>query len=196
MDLSAQAKSIGNLTIDRRRSVLVIPDAVGCKVLYFNLKGELQSSVDGKGYFSYPYAVAVSSDGNLFVADAYNATIVRFSAEGKYINAIGKRGDSPGNLTLANGVAVDSEDHVYVTDGRLHNITIFDKDGNTLLVVGGTHSVVTGNVGRGGFLIPQGISIDKNDGIYVADSFNHRVQVLQYLNERYLLEHPLPTTGR
>ena len=58
-------------------------------------------------------------------------------------------------------------------------------------MVGGQHSVGSGNIGRGGFQIPQGISIDKNDRIYVADSLNRRVQVLQYLSQRYLSEHPI-----
>lgn len=191
MDLSAHVKSIGSLVVDRARARLVIPDAKGSKVLYFTLTGKLLSTLDGKGYFSYPNAVAVMSDGSTLIADTFNATIVRFSAEGKFLNTIGKRGDSPGDLTLVTGVAVDSEDNIYSIDGRLHNVTVFNKDGGTLIVIGGHHSVRSGNIGRGGFQVPQGISIDKNDRIYIADSLNRRVQVLQYLNERYLRDHPV-----
>ena len=92
IDLSGQVKSIGSLIVDRVRSTLVIPDAKGSRVLLFNLTGDLRSTVDGKGYFSYPNAVAVASDGSLFIADSFNATIVHFSAEGKYLNSIGKTG--------------------------------------------------------------------------------------------------------
>lgn len=191
MDLSAKALSIGNLTVDRVRGNLYIPDAKGKQILIYSLSGEWQKTIDGKGYFSFPNAVAVAPDGNIYIADSYNATILRFSAEGKFVATIGKRGDSPGDLTLVTGVAVDSEGHIYATDGRLHTVTIFDKEGNTLLVFGGQHSIKTGNIGRGGFQIPQGIAIDKNDRIYIADSFNLRVQVFQYLTQRYLSEHPL-----
>ena len=191
LDLSEHVKSIASLAVDRARATLVVPDAKGSKVLLFTLTGKLLSTIEGKGYFSYPNAVAIASDGSLFVADTFNATIIRFSAEGKYISSIGKRGDSSGDLMLVTGVAIDSEDHIYATDGRLHNVTIFDKEGNTLLVIGGQFSISSGNIARGGFLIPQGISIDKNDKIYVADSFNRRVQVFQYLNQRYLNEHPI-----
>lgn len=192
MDISKHVESIGSPTVDRARARLIIPDPRGSKVLIFSLTGQLVSEVNGKGYFSYPNAVAVESDGAIVVADTFNATIVRFSAAGKFLSVVGKRGDSAGDLTLVTGVAVDSEDHIYATDGRLHNVTVFDKEGNTLMVVGATHSVRSGNIGRGGFLVPQGLSIDKNDRIYVADSLNRRVQVFQYLNERYLKEHPLP----
>jgi len=191
LDLSEHVRTIGALAVDRVRGDLVIPDAKGGKVLYFSLTGELRRTLEGKGYFSFPNAVAVASDGTLLIADSFNAVILRFSAEGKYLSSIGKRGDSPGDLALVTGVAVDSEGHIYATDGRLHNVTLFDKDGNTLLVVGGQHSIATGNIGRGGFQVPQGISIDKNDRIYVADSFNRRVQVFQYLTKRYLNEHPI-----
>jgi sugar lactone lactonase YvrE len=191
MDLSMHVKSIGSMVIDRARATLIVPDSQGSKIVKFSLDGKLLATIDGKGYFSFPNAVAVASDASIFIADSFNATILHYSADGKYMAAIGRRGDSPGNLTLVTGVAVDSEDHIYATDGRLHNVTIFDKDGNTLLVVGAQHSVSSGNIGRGGFQIPQGISIDKNDRIYVADSFNKRIQVFQYLNKRYLADHPL-----
>lgn len=191
MDFSEHFKSIGSPTIDRARARLIIPDPRGSKVKIFSLTGELISEVDGKGYFSYPNAVAVESDGTLVIADTFNAVVVRFSLSGKYLSVIGQRGDSPGGLALVTCVAVDSEDHIYVTDGRLSNLTIFDKEGNTLLVVGSSHSVRSGNIGRGGFLVPQGVSIDKNDRIYVSDSLNKRVQVFQYLNKKYLLENPI-----
>ncbi len=190
MDLSAHVKSIGSLAVDRSRARLLIPDGQGSKVLVLSLTGQLISTLNGKGYFSLPNAVAVESDGTIVIADTFNATIVRFSVDGKFLSAIGKRGDSVGNLALVTGVAVDSEDHIYATDGRLNSVTIFDKEGNTLMVIGGSHSVRSGNIGRGGFLVPQGISVDKNDRIYIADSMNRRVQVLQYLNDRYLREHP------
>jgi DNA-binding beta-propeller fold protein YncE len=191
MDFSDRAKSIGSLAVDRSRARLFIPDAKAKQVLMYTLTGELKNTIEGKGSFSYPNAVAVASDGSLFIGDSFNACIVHMSADGKYIATIGSRGDSSGNLSLVTGVAVDSEDHIYVTDGRIHNMTIFDKEGNTLLTVGGQHSIASGNIGRGGFQIPQGITIDKNDRIYIADSFNRRIQILQYLNERYLRDFPI-----
>lgn len=191
LDLSKHVKSIGGMAIDRARARLVIPDAKANKILLFTLTGELRKTLDGKGLFSYPNAVSVVSDGSLVVADSFNAAIVHVSDEGKFISLIGSRGDSQGNLELVTGVAVDSEDHIYATDGRHHNVTIFDLNGNPLLVVGSQHSVTSGNIGRGGFQIPQGITIDKNDRIYVADSYNRRIQLFQYLNKRYLSDHPI-----
>lgn len=191
MDISEHVKNIGGIAVDRIRGKLLVPDFKNSKVLVFTLTGQLLSTIDGKGNFFAPNAVDVFSDGGIVIADSYNATLALYSDKGEYLRNIGKRGDSPGDLSLVTGVAVDSEDHIYVTDARLHNVTIFDREGNTLLVVGGKHSLRTGNLGLGGFLVPQGIGIDKNDRIYVADTFNMRIQVFQYLNKRYLADHPI-----
>lgn len=191
INIADKVKSIGGIAIDRVRKKLLVPDARGNQVLFLSLEGEQLGILKGKGYFAYPNAVAVMSDGGIVVVDTFNAALIRFSPEGKYVLSIGKRGDSPGDLSTVSSVAVDSEDHIYATDTRLHNVTIFDKNGATLLAVGGLHSIRTGNIGRGGFLVPLGISIDKNDRIYVADSLNKRVQLFQFLTERYLKENPV-----
>jgi hypothetical protein len=40
-----------------------------------------------------------------------------------------------------------------------------------------------GGDGPGEFSLPAGLTIDEQDRIWVADSFNRRVQVFQYLAE-------------
>ncbi|MDD2364895.1 MAG: 6-bladed beta-propeller [Desulfuromonadaceae bacterium] len=196
-DFSDRMKSIAGICVDRTRKRLLMTDFKEKNVLIYTLDGEYVSTVNGNGYYTSPISVAVESDGTIVIADAYNVTVVRFSADGsKFISSFGQRGDTPGSFALIVGLAVDSEDHIYVTDAKLHNVSIFDKDGNSLMTIGGKHSVLSGNFGVGGFLIPQGIFIDKNDRIYVADSQNSRVQIFQYLNNRYLAEHPIEAPVR
>jgi DNA-binding beta-propeller fold protein YncE len=62
-------------------------------------------------------------------------------------------------------------------DSHFDNVQIFDRDGNLLLVFGGS-----GN-GKGEFTLPAGIYIDKLDRIYIADSYNRRIQIFQYVKE-------------
>jgi len=60
----------------------------------------------------------------------------------------------------------------------LNNMQIFNKNGELLLYLGEQGR------GIGQFWLPVGIYIDGNNHIYVADSFNNRVQVFRYLEDK------------
>jgi DNA-binding beta-propeller fold protein YncE len=79
-------------------------------------------------------------------------------------------GDGPGEMIWPAGIALDSQENVYVTDEWLNRVSIFDKDGNFLRLWGAPGS------GDGEFNRPSGIAIDQQDTLYIVDSHNHRVQ--------------------
>lgn len=79
-------------------------------------------------------------------------------------------GDAPGKLIWPAGIALDSQENVYVADEWLHRVSIFDKDGNFL-----SHWGMAGSE-AGAFNGPSGIAIDQEDTLYIVDSRNHRVQ--------------------
>jgi DNA-binding beta-propeller fold protein YncE len=79
-------------------------------------------------------------------------------------------GDGPGQLTWPAGIALDSQENVYVTDEWLNRVSVFDQDGTYL-----RHWGVPGS-GGGELNGPAGIAIDHQDVLYIADSRNHRVQ--------------------
>ncbi len=196
LDLAGTVKSIGAFAIDRERRRIIVPDAQDHKVAVFDLAGKLLFSFGKRGTedgeFNFPVAVALGKGGEIFVCDVMNARIQRFTPDGKFLLKFGERGDSPGNFALIKGVALDSENHVYVTDGKANTIIIFSDKGEFLTTLGATFAIEAGSkVTPGGFLVPQGIYIDKNDTIFVVDQLNHRFQKFQYLTERYLREHPI-----
>jgi NHL repeat len=76
-----------------------------------------------------------------------------------------------------------------VIDARHARMQIFDDKGEILISIGSAYSQRQGEaVAAGGFLLPQGVFIDAQDRIYVADMANHRVQLFQYMNEAELLK--------
>src|SRR5262244_687377 len=81
-----------------------------------------------------------------------------------------KSGDGPGELIWPAGLALDSQENVYVTDEWLNRVSIFDKDGNFLGDWG------TAGSGDGEFNAPSGIAIDPQDVLYIVDGRNHRIQ--------------------
>ncbi len=72
------------------------------------------------------------------------------------------------------GIALDSEDHLYVVDGLWGVVQVFDEQGKLLYYFG------TRGTQKGEFQLPAGLFIDHDDRIFVVDSFNRRVQVYRY----------------
>jgi sugar lactone lactonase YvrE len=72
---------------------------------------------------------------------------------------------------------VDSEGHIWVSDGVRNSVQIFDRAGKLLLIFG------RNGIGAGEFDVPAGLYLDSKDRLYVADSYNYRVQMFQYLQE-------------
>jgi hypothetical protein len=84
-------------------------------------------------------------------------------------------GDGIGDTPRQKGVATDRFGHVYVVDSLLSAVQIFDQSGQLLLAIG--------NLGQapGEFWLPTGIFVGSDDLIYVADTYNHRLQVFRYV---------------
>jgi hypothetical protein len=81
---------------------------------------------------------------------------VKFSKEGKFIKAWGKKGSGPGEFDTPHAITIDSQGRLFVGDRSNNRIQIFDQDGNFL--------AEWKQFGR-----PSGVYIDHNDILYVAD---------------------------
>jgi DNA-binding beta-propeller fold protein YncE len=77
-----------------------------------------------------PSDVALDSKGNIYVADAGNFRIVKFSPEGNLLSTWGHKGDEIGQFDFPHSMVIDEQDLIYVTDRQNGRIQIFDTDGN------------------------------------------------------------------
>ena len=143
-------------------------DGKGLQVFKFNPEGRVLLTLgkagvagDGPDTFIYPSDVVVAPNGDIFVADGHGADtggrIVKFSKDGKFIKAWGKKGSGAGEFGGLHAIALDSKGRVFVGDRTNSRIQIFDQDGKFL--------EEWKQFGR-----PSGIFIDASDTIYVADS--------------------------
>jgi sugar lactone lactonase YvrE len=167
------------LTVDRDGNVWVtdaqMKDGKGNQVFKFSPDGKLlmtlgKAGVAGGGndVFSGPCDVAIAQNGDIFVADGHIADqpvnrIMKFSKDGKFIKAWGKRGSAPGEFDTPHSIAFDSRGRIFVADRSNSRIQIFDQDGKFL--------DQWKQFGR-----PSGVFIDKNDNMYVADSQSNSKQ--------------------
>jgi len=116
---------------------------------------------DGPDMFNQPTDVVTAPSGDIFVADGHretgNSRIVKFSKDGTFVKAWGKRGSAPGEFYEPHTIALDSQGRLFVGDRVNNRIQIFDQDGRFL--------DQWKQFGR-----PSGIFISRDDTIYVADS--------------------------
>ncbi len=97
----------------------------------------------------------------------------------------GTAGSESGQFNAPRGLSVAPDGSLYVADSRNNRIEHFDATGNILQTFGQTSpgcpyaSVPPSNVALGTFCEPWGVAVSP-DGqwIYVADTWNHRVQKL------------------
>jgi len=74
----------------------------------------------GKGQFQSPTSVAQDKNGNIYVVDQWNQRIQVFRPDGTYITEFGQN-----ILKKPFDIAIDSEDHAYVTDLSSTDIEVF-----------------------------------------------------------------------
>ena len=96
-----------------------------------------------------------------------------FSPNGKKLVSFGSYGQLQGQFQYPMGTAVDKEGNILVADRGNHRIQKFTAQGKFLALAGAQGSKCLM------FDRPDGIAFnDSNSKLYVADTFNHRIQVL------------------
>jgi DNA-binding beta-propeller fold protein YncE len=155
--------------VDTHAHDVKVFDDQGAHVATWGAPGE------GPGELNYPTHVTLS-EGVLVVTDSMNARIQGFDREGKPVLEFGRRGLYVGNLVRPKGVASDDEGNLYVVESMHDTLLVFDRTGRLLMSLGGTD-----NNGNGRFHLPAGVWVDARNRVYVADMFNARVSVFQFL---------------
>ncbi|GGA04150.1 hypothetical protein GCM10008018_57590 [Paenibacillus marchantiophytorum] len=132
------------------------------------------------GEFSSPVSVAVYKADILYVADSSNHRIQKLDiAAGtwsEWKKSDGKPGSGLGEFSDPKGLAVDKWGNLYVADSRNNRI---QKLTAATGVWSEWASDIWGGQVLGQFKDPKGVAVDSSgEHIYVADSGNHRIQML------------------
>jgi len=166
---------INGLAIDDDNR-LFVSDGKMHHVLIFNAKHEVEGQIS-EG-LQDPVGIALDTTNRfLYVVDTQQDQVIVYDADSlKLLRRIGTGGKnhfltSPGDFGAPQGVALDKDGNVYVTDTLNNRVEIFDADGNFISLFG-KHGD-----GPGYFARPKGIAVDSDGHIWVADEMEDRLQV-------------------
>ena len=124
----------------------------------------------GAGQLNAPAALAVGSDGLVYVADRGNHRVQVFTLGGSLVRSFGSYGAGDGELSYPAGIGFDAAGRVLVSDTRNHRIAVYHPSGT----LQGYAVQGSGGVSLQG---PLTVAPGAGNTIHVVDAGNARVQV-------------------
>lgn len=146
--------------------------------------------------FKFPTDIFIDSTGNFYISTFHrikkvNASTgimnniaggggIGFTGDGEVATGVGVRFSGP------QGVVVDSQGNVYISDTMNHRIRKVSKSTGIISTIAGNGAAITTPIGDGLPAIsarlyqPSGIYIDASDNIYFADSAHHRIRRIDH----------------
>ena len=160
---------------------LMVSDTHYHRVLFYELDGKLIESrtiggTHGRGpeEFGFVTDTVQDSKGNYYVAEYGDYDrIQKFNSHGEYLFEWGGHGSEPGQFLRPQGLAIDSNDHLWVADASNHRIQVFDATGDSAQIV--KQFGETGS-NQGKLNYPYDLFFDKKGHVFVCEFGNHRIQ--------------------
>lgn len=176
-----QFEQPAGVAVDAQNTIYVT-DTFNDRIQKIDAKGKVSvwgKGGSGRGQFILPAGVAVDTRGNVYIADQGNSRVQKLSSGGKLRAIWGKYATVPQVLGEPQGIAVDTRGHVFLTDALNDRVQQRSLTG-AVQAVYGHHGYVAPEQGKGlgQFWFPHGIAVDRQGAIYVADTFNNRIQIL------------------
>jgi sugar lactone lactonase YvrE len=155
---------------------LFVSDGKMHRVLVFNTKHEVENQISS-GLVD-PVGLALDTTNRfLYVVDTQQDQVLVYDADSLVLlRRIGTGGKNhflttPGDFAAPQGIAVDQDGNIFVTDTLNDRVEMFDADGNFVSTFGKNGD------GPGNFARPKGIAVDADGHIWVADEMQDRLQV-------------------
>jgi DNA-binding beta-propeller fold protein YncE len=156
--------SLGNVYVcDRNNYRIQKFDSDGNYILQWGSQGT------GDDQFKSPFDIEVNTNNDkvyVIDKDVNNVSFVkRFDSNGNFELKWGSPGTDEGDFSRPEGITIDGDGNVYISDLNNKNIQKFDSNGNFLLRFGEAARL-------NGVL---GIAIDKHNNVYITSSENYYV---------------------
>ena len=150
--------------------------------------GEMDSDDATWARYSAPTGLAFSPSGELYVADTMNRRLVRLSQGEQYLTSFGFAGSgeamvSEGTGTQASfvyptGLTVSPKGVLYIGDFGANRVRTVLKDNEVSTPSWSNKLAVSPQRYHDRLLLPEGVAAGPNGTIYVADTLNNRIAIV------------------
>ena len=160
------------LAVDRDDNLYVV-DLTG-RIQKFSPQGQyLLSWQMPETDIGKPKGMIKDCDGNVIVIEPHYSRLNHFDPQGKLVAQWGENGTNISKLQFPRAAAINSRGEIYVSEyGLVERIQRFAHHGTNFIQAFGSPGTAIGQHNRA-----EGLGIDANDRLYVADSCNHRIQI-------------------
>ena len=124
----------------------------------------------GAGEFIKPIGIAIDDDGFIYVSDAGNHRIQKFTSTGNVIRSWGDKGKEKGQLDRPMHISFGPDNYLYVAEFLNDRVQVFDKNGVFIRFIG------IKDDGSSYFNAPSGVVVDLQGNIYVTDFYHHQIK--------------------
>ncbi|MBC5835531.1 T9SS type A sorting domain-containing protein [Flavobacterium sp. F372] len=176
----------GNIFVaDRSNNRIRKIDASGTNMVTTIAGSGVEGYADGIGtsaIFGAPTGICIDALGNLYVTDFWNFKIRKITPTGVVTTLAGStQGFANGNGTAAQfdyleQICIDALGNLYVADAGNSKIRKITPSGTVTTVAGTTSGYLDGVGTIAKFDYPNGICIDGNNNLYVAEYFSHKIR--------------------
>ena len=170
--------STTSIAADGKGSVIVMVRTVPYFRVFKTDGTPVKTWGDDKALFNLAHSVHVAPDGAIWATDPNAHVVHKFSADGRVVLTLGKKGvqgddASRDAFNQPNSVGFAPNGDVYVSDGYGNSRVVHVKaDGSFVRIIGGRKGSAPGEL-----QVPHGVAIDPQGRIIVADSDNKRLSV-------------------